>query len=79
MLVLTRRSGEKVMVGDDVTVTVLEVSSGQVKLGFQAPDEVGVHRLEVWQRIQLGLEAPRRVGRVGRRAGAGEQPDEAAS
>jgi len=61
VLVLTRRLGEKVMVGDDVCVTVLEYSGGKVKLGFEAPSGVDVHRFEVYRRVKLGLE-PRRRG-----------------
>lgn len=59
-LVLTRKLGEKVMVGDDVEVCVLEMSGGQVKLGIRAPKHVPVHRLEIWERIQLNGERPRR-------------------
>jgi len=51
-LVLTRKLGETIRVGDRVKITVLEVRSGQVKLGIDAPPEVKVHREEIWQRIQ---------------------------
>lgn len=52
MLVLTRRVGETLMVGDDVTVTVLGVKGNQVRIGVNAPDDVSVHREEIYQRIQ---------------------------
>lgn len=56
MLVLTRKIGEKVMIGDEVTVTVLGMFGNHVRLGITAPKHVGVHREEIWQRIK-GEEA----------------------
>jgi carbon storage regulator len=52
MLILTRRVGETLVVGDEVTVTVLGVKGNQVRLGVNAPKEVAVHREEIYQRIQ---------------------------
>lgn len=52
MLILTRRVGESLMVGDDVTITVLGVKGNQVRIGVNAPKEVSVHREEIYQRIQ---------------------------
>ena len=52
MLILTRRVGEELMVGDDITVTVLGVNGGQVRIGIGAPKNVSVHRMEIYERIQ---------------------------
>jgi len=52
MLILTRRPGESVKIGDEVTVTVLGLKHGQLRLGFTAPPHIIVHREEVYERIQ---------------------------
>jgi carbon storage regulator len=52
MLILTRRVGETVVIGDDITVTVLGVKGNQVRLGIGAPKDVAVHREEVYERIK---------------------------
>lgn len=52
MLVLTRRAGESVMIGDDVIVTVLEARGDVIRLGIEAPREVQVHREEVYRELQ---------------------------
>lgn len=52
MLILTRRVGETLMIGDEVTVTVLSVKGNQVRIGVNAPKSVAVHREEIYQRIQ---------------------------
>jgi carbon storage regulator len=60
MLILTRRVGETLMIGDEVTVTVLAVKGNQVRIGVDAPKHVAVHREEIYQRIQaedIGVNA----------------------
>jgi carbon storage regulator len=54
MLILTRRVGESVVIGEDVTVTVLGVKGNQVRIGINAPKNVAVHREEIFERIKSG-------------------------
>jgi carbon storage regulator len=54
MLILTRRVGETVMIGNEVTVTVLGVKGNQVRIGVNAPKDVAVHREEIYERIKRG-------------------------
>lgn len=56
MLRLTRRIGETLYIGDDITVTVMDIQGNQVRLGINAPKEVSVHREEVYKRIQKEAE-----------------------
>jgi carbon storage regulator len=51
MLVMTRRAGERICIGDDIEVTVVKVRGNEVQLGFSAPPGVSIHRLEIYQRI----------------------------
>jgi len=55
MLVLTRKPGEAIVIGDGITVTVVEVKGERVRLGFTAPAEVAIHREEVKRKIEGGL------------------------
>ena len=65
MLILTRRVGETVMIGNEVTFTVLGVKGNQVRIGVNAPKDVAVHREEIYERIkreEQGDPAPRATG-----------------
>jgi carbon storage regulator CsrA len=68
MLILTRRVGETIMIGDDVTVTVLGVKGNQVRVGVNAPKTTEVHREEIYVRIQQERERHKQGGE--------EQPQE---
>ena len=62
MLILTRRVGETVMVGDDISIVVLGVKGNQVRIGVNAPKEIAVHREEIYARIrEQQREQPKRV------------------
>jgi len=64
MLILTRRVGETVMIGSDVTVTVLGVKGNQVRVGVNAPRDVAVHREEIFERIKREQAAGLQAGHV---------------
>lgn len=57
MLILTRRVGETLNIGDDIEVTILSVKGNQVRIGIEAPMDVSVHREEIYLRIQQELES----------------------
>ena len=56
MLILTRRAGESIMVGDEVTITVLGINGNQIRIGIDAPRQITVHRKEVYERIKAEAE-----------------------
>lgn len=62
MLILTRRVNETLMIGDEVSVTVLGVKGNQVRIGITAPKDVGVHREEIYGRIQKEKKAAIKEG-----------------
>lgn len=62
MLILSRRTGEVIKVGDDVTITVLGVKGNQVRIGISAPANVAVHRQEIYERIRRERSASTYVG-----------------
>lgn len=62
MLILTRRTGESIRIGDDITVTVIEVSRDNLRVGIDAPRHIAVHRQEVYEAIQQENEAARASG-----------------
>ena len=77
MLVLTRKLGENIRIGDSIKITVLEVRSGQVKIGIEAPPEVKVHREEIYARIQEeNRRAQQRRAEPPSAPGGPREPDE---
>ena len=61
MLILTRRVGETIVVGDDISITVLAIKGSQVRLGVTAPKSVAVHREEIYERIQKEIAADQKA------------------
>jgi len=57
VLILSRKKDERIMIGDNIEVTVIEIRGDRIKLGFNAPLEIPIHRQEVFQRIENGDEA----------------------
>ena len=61
MLILTRRTGESVMIGDDVSITVLGIMDKQVRIGVDAPKDIAVHREEIYNKIQEEKNNPEAI------------------
>jgi len=85
MLILTRRPGERVVIGDDILVTVMAVSGHTVRLGIEAPDGVSIYREEIWLAVEAenraaaeanaeDLPSGRPAERTDTRAGGGREP-----
>ncbi|EEX50778.1 TPA: carbon storage regulator CsrA [Pasteurella multocida] len=56
MLILTRKVGESLLIGDDISITILNIRGNQVKIGIKAPKDVSVHREEIYQRIKQAMD-----------------------
>ena len=52
MLVITRKLGERIAIGDDITITLIDIKGSQVRLGIEAPKNIGIHRQEIYERIR---------------------------
>lgn len=65
MLILTRRVGERLMIGNDIQVTVLGVKGNQVRIGVHAPANVSVHREEIYERVRAERESARLANAAG--------------
>lgn len=75
MLILTRRIGETLMVGDDVTITLLGIKGNQARIGVNAPKEIAVHREEIYERIQREKQQQEQDGQRGQQAYQEEEGD----
>ena len=76
MLVLTRRPGESIVVGQNIVITVIEIKGGQVRIGIDAPREVQVHREEVYEQVRQENIAAVQSAREAREAIAGRRADD---
>jgi len=64
MLILSRRVGETIKIGDNIEVTILGYQCGQIRTGIKAPKEIAVHRLEIYERIQAELKKENEHGSI---------------
>ncbi len=62
MLILTRKVGESIMIGESVEVKILGLRAGQIKIGIDAPRDIGVHRAEIYERIRAEQDDKRQAG-----------------
>ncbi len=63
MLVITRKSGERICLGDDVTITVMEISGSTVRIGIEAPAEIPIYRAEIWAAVKEENRAAAQSGK----------------
>jgi carbon storage regulator len=68
MLVITRKAGEKICLGDDVTIAVLEINGSTVRLGIEAPAEIPVYRHEIWEAVKEENRAAAQASRANLRS-----------
>ena len=78
MLIITRRAGEKLMIGDDVVVEILEIVGNQVRVGIQAPQSIRVYREEIWRAVQEENRAAASDAPATLPSGRPQRPDERA-
>jgi carbon storage regulator len=64
MLVITRKSGERICLGDDITITVMDISGSTVRIGIEAPSEVPVYRAEIWAAVKEENRAAAQAGKT---------------
>lgn len=76
MLVLTRRQGESIVVGQNIVITVVEIKGGQVRIGISAPRDVQVHRQEIFEQVRAENAAAIASARIAREALADRQKRE---
>lgn len=76
MLILTRRSGQSIMIGDSIKLTVMDAGKSKVRIGIEAPNEVSVHREEIYQRI-TDQNADQHAGQIAARKAGAEAEAEA--